>query len=81
MHNENKQAKTNIYMNKNITPYKIKYYRNMQCEIELTSMVTRGKREVEKISHLRQTILTITFNSTLSNINYIYYLVLTNLLF
>jgi hypothetical protein len=59
----------------------------MQHGIKLASTVTTGKRNVEleatveKISCLRQTGLTITFNSTLSNINYIYYLVLTNLLF
>ena len=42
-HNEYKQAQTNIYMHKNITPYKIKHYRNMQCEIELATTITRGK--------------------------------------
>jgi hypothetical protein len=42
-HSEYKQAQTNIYMHKNIKPYKIKHYRNMQCEIELATTVTRGK--------------------------------------
>ena len=42
-HSEYKQAQTNIYMHKNITPYKIKYYRNVQCELELATTVTRGK--------------------------------------
>jgi hypothetical protein len=42
-HNKYKQAQTNIYMYKNITPYEIKHYRNMQCEIELATTVTRGK--------------------------------------
>jgi hypothetical protein len=42
-HNEYKQTQTNIYMHKNITPYKIKHYRNVQCEIELATTVTRGK--------------------------------------
>ena len=43
MHNKYKQAQTNIYMHKNITSYKIKHYRNVQCEIELATTVTRGK--------------------------------------
>jgi hypothetical protein len=42
-HNEYKQTQTNIYMHKNITPYKIKHYRNVQCEIELATTVTRRK--------------------------------------
>jgi hypothetical protein len=42
-HSEYKHAQTNIYMHKNITPYKIKYYRNVQCELELATTVTRGK--------------------------------------
>jgi hypothetical protein len=32
--NEYKQAHTNIYMHKNITPYKIKYYKSEQYKIE-----------------------------------------------
>jgi hypothetical protein len=44
---EDEQAQANkhiyIYMNKNITPYKIKCYKNMQHKIELDYMVTRGK--------------------------------------
>jgi hypothetical protein len=31
--NEYKQAQTNIYMHKNITPYKIKYYKSEQYKI------------------------------------------------
>jgi hypothetical protein len=30
MRNEYKQAQANIYLHKNITPYKIKYYQNEQ---------------------------------------------------
>jgi hypothetical protein len=56
-HSEYKQAQTNIYMHKNITQYKIEHYRNVQCEIELASTITRGKRDVKKISLLRQTSL------------------------
>jgi hypothetical protein len=40
--NEYKQAQTNIYLHKNITPYKIKYYKNEQYKIESASTVTRG---------------------------------------
>jgi hypothetical protein len=74
-HNEYKQAQTNIYMHKNITPYKIKHYRNVQCEIELATTVTRGKETSNSKLRLRRysvyakSILTITFNSILSNIN------------
>jgi hypothetical protein len=32
-----------IYMHKNITPYKGKYYKNIQREIELAYMVMRDK--------------------------------------
>jgi hypothetical protein len=69
MHNEYKQAQTNIYMHKNITPYKIKYYRNMQCELELATMFTRGKETPNSQLQSRsqrdyaKQILTITFNS------------------
>jgi hypothetical protein len=41
--NEYKQAQANIYLHKNITPYKIKYYKNEQYKIESSSMVMRGK--------------------------------------
>jgi hypothetical protein len=40
---EQTQANKHILMYKNITPYKIKYYKNMQHKIELDSMVMRGK--------------------------------------
>jgi hypothetical protein len=43
MHNKYKQEQTNIYMHKNITPYKIKHYKSEQYKIESASTVTRGK--------------------------------------
>jgi hypothetical protein len=43
MRNEYKQAQTNIYLHKNITPYKIKYYKGEQYKIESASTATRGK--------------------------------------
>ena len=42
-HSEYKQAQTNIYLHKNITPYKIKYYKSEQYKIESASTVMRGK--------------------------------------
>jgi hypothetical protein len=42
-HNEYKQAQSNIYLHKNITPYKIKYYKSEQYKIESASTVMRGK--------------------------------------
>jgi hypothetical protein len=39
--NEYKQAQANIYLHKNITSYKIKYYKNEQYKIESSSTVTR----------------------------------------
>jgi hypothetical protein len=42
-HNEYKQTQANIYLHKNITLYKIKYYQNKHYKIESASMVTRGK--------------------------------------
>jgi hypothetical protein len=49
------QAKKHIYiyMHKNITPYKIKHYKNVQNKIELASTVTRGKETRQ--SELRST--------------------------
>jgi hypothetical protein len=41
--NEYKQAQANIYLHKNITQYKIKYYKSKQYKIETASTVTRGK--------------------------------------
>jgi hypothetical protein len=38
--NEYKQAQENIYLHKNITPYKIKYYKSKQYKIESASTVT-----------------------------------------
>jgi hypothetical protein len=40
---EQAQANKHRYMHKDITPYKIKCYKNMQHKIEFDSMVTRGK--------------------------------------
>ena len=42
-HSEYKQAQTNIYLHKNITPYEIKYYKSEQYKIESASTVMRGK--------------------------------------
>jgi ribosomal protein S13 len=56
---EYKQELTNkhiyIYMQKNITPYKIKCYKNMQHKIELESTVMRGK-ETRRSSYSREVI-------------------------
>jgi hypothetical protein len=41
--NEYKQTQANIYLHKNITPYKIKYYQNKHNKIESVSTVTREK--------------------------------------
>jgi hypothetical protein len=70
MHNKYKQEQTNIYMHKNIAPYKIKHYKSEQYKIESTSMVTRGKET--HLSELRsrsyrvyiKQVLVRTFNST-----------------
>jgi hypothetical protein len=40
---EQAQANKHMYMHKNITPYKIKYYKSEQYKIESASTVTRGK--------------------------------------
>ena len=37
------QANKHIHMHKNITPYKIKYYKSEQYKIESASTVMRGK--------------------------------------
>jgi hypothetical protein len=54
-HNEYQQAQTNkhMYMHKNITPYMINCYKNMQHKIELDSMVTRGKETSNSKLQLR----------------------------
>ena len=39
---EQAQANKHIHMHKNITPYKIKCYKNEQYKIESASTVTRG---------------------------------------
>ena len=41
--NEYKQTQANIYLHKNITPYKIKYYKSEQFKIELASTVREEK--------------------------------------
>jgi hypothetical protein len=41
--NDYKQAQANIYLHKNITPYKIKYYKSEQYKIESPSTVMQGK--------------------------------------
>jgi hypothetical protein len=41
--NKYKQAQANIYLHKNSTPYKIKYYKSEQYKIESTSTVTWEK--------------------------------------
>ena len=43
MCNEYKQTQANIYLHKNITPYKIKCYKSEQYKIESASTVTREK--------------------------------------
>ena len=40
---EQAQANKHMYMQKNITLYKIKYYKSEQYKIESASTVTRGK--------------------------------------
>jgi hypothetical protein len=40
---EQAQANKHIHMHKNITPYKIKFYKSEQYKIESASTVTRGK--------------------------------------
>jgi hypothetical protein len=67
----NQYKQINIYMHKNITPYKIKHYKNVQNEIELASMATLGKET--RRSELRSRsynvyatqVIVRTFNSTL----------------
>jgi hypothetical protein len=65
-------------MHKNITPYKIKYYKNMQHKIEFDSMVTRGKETRRSRLQLMsyhvyvKQLLNIMFNSTLTNTNVIH---------
>jgi hypothetical protein len=51
--NEYKQAQANIYLHKNITPYKIKYYKNMQHKIELDTTITRRKETSNSKLRLR----------------------------
>jgi hypothetical protein len=41
--NEYKQTQANIYLHKNNTPYKIKYYKSEQFNIELASTVREEK--------------------------------------
>ena len=57
-HNEYKQAQTNIYLHKNITPYKIKYYQNKHYKNKRALYGYAGIRNatveatVEKLSYL-----------------------------
>jgi hypothetical protein len=41
--NKYKQAQANIYLHKNTTQYKIKYYKSEQYKIESASTIMRGK--------------------------------------
>jgi hypothetical protein len=41
--NTNRHRQTNIYMHKNITPYKKNHYKNVYYKLEIASTVTRGK--------------------------------------
>jgi hypothetical protein len=50
---EQAQANKHIYKYKNITPYKIKCYENMQHKIELDTKVTRGKETSNSKLRLR----------------------------
>jgi hypothetical protein len=50
------KKQTNIYMHKNITPYKEKHNKNMQYEIERATTVTRGK-ETRTRSYDREDIV------------------------
>jgi hypothetical protein len=50
---EQAQGNKHMYMHKNITPYGIKWYKNMQHKIELDSMVTRGKETSNSKLRLR----------------------------
>ena len=78
---EQAQANKHIHMHKNITPYKIKCYKSEQYKIESASTVTREyetrRSELRSISYrvYAKRIWTRTFNSALSNINYINHLV------
>jgi hypothetical protein len=47
------QANKHIHMHKNITPYKIKCYKNMQHQLELDSTITRGKETSNSKLQLR----------------------------
>jgi hypothetical protein len=42
--NTNRHIQTNIYMHKNITPYKGNHYKNVYYKIEIASTVTRGNK-------------------------------------
>jgi hypothetical protein len=57
---EQAQANKHRYMHKNITPYKIKCYKNMQHKMEFGSMVTRGK-ETRRLK-LQSRVIAFTLN-------------------
>jgi hypothetical protein len=42
--NTNRHRQTNIYLHKNITPYKGNHYKNVYYKIEIASTVTRGNK-------------------------------------
>jgi hypothetical protein len=42
--NTNRHRQTNIYMHKNITPYKGNHYKNVYYKIEIASTVTQGNK-------------------------------------
>ena len=50
---EQAQANKHIYTHKNITPYKIKCYKNMQHKIELDTTVTREEETSNSKLRLR----------------------------
>jgi hypothetical protein len=82
MHSEYKQEQTNkqtyIYTHKNITPYKIKC--NKTCNTKRNALLRSREEKETSNSKLRsrryrvnvKQVLTITFSSTLSNINIIH---------
>jgi hypothetical protein len=59
--NEYKQAQTNIYLHKNITPYKIKYYQNKHYKNKRAFLRLRGDKERDGRSYGRE-VITFTLN-------------------
>jgi hypothetical protein len=54
--NEYKQTQTNIYLHKNITPYKIKYYQNKHYKNKRTLLLLRGDKKRDGRSYGREVI-------------------------